>query len=700
VADALVELLLREGAVPAQGLAAAQARQRELGGALDTALLELGLIGEARLAAFLARASGLPVPPLSALLRPDERAHRLFPARVAERHGLAPFRVEERELSLLATCPVDAGALDEISFMLSLDLVPYAAPEWRVFELRQRLYGAPLPARFEALRARLAGEPAPGPGAAAPPRPSPPPRLPQPLVPERRAEGAVHQEARRLDLEEARRQVAAAERRDELVSVVLRFAREFLEHAAVLVVARGRLTGHDALGPDPEARARVRSLSVAVGRSGVFRAVLDSGGPYLGPTAPDPVLAAVLQGLGRGAPHTVFLYPVVVRDRAVCVLCADNGEAPVSPRRLGDLLLLAGSLGGAFERLLAAARREPPRAGPRDEVPRGPHEAFWETREPGRAERPPEAAGGDPSAAEAATGGYAAAAAADALAAVGLDPAEGVARLEATARGSAERSRVVALLVRRGPEAAAALATAFPGPVDPRAAELGDGVPVEERGPVLLALAALGTVATPWLVPLLADPDPGRRLHAALLLGHIGDPAAFLPLADAIFDVDAAVATSALEVLAAHRRNTDFRPVLERLRRALFEEAPRPLAALRALVRLGDGEAVPRLARLLDGEPALAQAAAEALEALTARRLGRDAAAWQAFWAEHRGRPRAEWLFEALESGDRDTRLAAAEALRAAGPSPVRWAADAPEGERARAAREWRAWWEASGLEA
>jgi hypothetical protein len=30
----------------------------------------------------------------------------------------------------------------------------------------------------------------------------------------------------------------------------------------------------------------------------------------------------------------------------------------------------------------------------------------------------------------------------------------------------------------------------------------------------------------------------------------------------------------------------------------------------------------------------------------------------------------------------------------------VRWFADAPEGERSQAAREWRAWWEASGLEA
>ena len=39
------------------------------------------------------------------------------------------------------------------------------------------------------------------------------------------------------------------------------------------------------------------------------------------------------------------------------VVYADNGDAPVSPRRLGDLLLLVGGLSGAFERVLRQAKR-------------------------------------------------------------------------------------------------------------------------------------------------------------------------------------------------------------------------------------------------------------------------------------------------------------------------------------------------------
>jgi HEAT repeat protein len=432
--------------------------------------------------------------------------------------------------------------------------------------------------------------------------------------------------------------------------------------------------------------------------------VLDAGGPYLGPPAADPALDAILDGLARAAPHTVLLYPVVVRERVAAVLYADNGEAPVSPRRVGDLLMLAASVGAALERILVSAKRAGS-AAPAAAPPAPPPAESWEAREPARAPAPPpEPPTPAPEAAldlSAPEEHYQVAPAAEALAAaLAFEPEAGVARLVASARGSAERGRLVALLVQHGPEAAAALAQAFPGPIDPRVAAQEESLPAGERGPVLMALAALGIVSTPWLAALLADADPRRRRYAALLLAQLGDPAGFLPLCDRVFDPDPRVAETALAALADLRRQPEFGPVLERLRRALASEAPRPARAARALMALGDAGAVPALAALLDGAPEGAAAAAEALEALTARRFGRDAHAWSAWWRAHRGAARADWLFEALRDPDREVRIAAAEALRAVGPSPVRYFADAPEAERERAAGEWRAWFEQSGLAA
>ena len=162
----LAQLLQEEGLVDPGGIEAAEARQRERGGALDTALLELGLLDEERLVDALARAADLPPAPAAAFAAVDPRARRLFPSKVAERHRLAPFALSGRELSIAASPPIDAGLLDELGFMISLRLVPHAAAEWRVRELISRLYGAPLPPRFASL---AAGE-APPPRGAAPGR--------------------------------------------------------------------------------------------------------------------------------------------------------------------------------------------------------------------------------------------------------------------------------------------------------------------------------------------------------------------------------------------------------------------------------------------------------------------------------------------------------------------------------------------------
>jgi hypothetical protein len=147
----LTQLLVEEGVVGPDDVDRALARQREAGGTLDSALLELGLVAEDQLILLLARASDLPAAPLSIYDMVDARSRRVFPSKVAERHGLAPFALEGRELSLVATHPLDLGLLDEISFMLSLHLSPHVGPEWRVRSLIQRLYGGALPPRLARL---------------------------------------------------------------------------------------------------------------------------------------------------------------------------------------------------------------------------------------------------------------------------------------------------------------------------------------------------------------------------------------------------------------------------------------------------------------------------------------------------------------------------------------------------------------------
>jgi HEAT repeat protein len=209
----------------------------------------------------------------------------------------------------------------------------------------------------------------------------------------------------------------------------------------------------------------------------------------------------------------------------------------------------------------------------------------------------------------------------------------------------------------------------------------------------------MGIVATPYLVQLLLEPDADRRRVAALLLGRMRDPAALLPLADRAFDPDPAVREAALAGLSRARRHPDFRPVLERLRRALLGDDPeRAASAASALARLCDADAIPLLLEALDGPDRVGEAAGEALEVLTCRRFGRDARRWLGWWKEHGSQRRVDWLFAALADEDREVRVAAAERLREAGSPPLRFLADASPEERAEAGRAWRAWLDARGL--
>lgn len=675
----LAALLVEEGVVPADVMERALARRDEAGGALDTALLELGALSEDALAIALAGAADVAPAPPEAFAGADARARRVFPARVADRHGLAPFALDGRELSVVSVFPVDAGLLDEIGFMLSLHLTAYVAPEWRVRLLVHQLYETPLAPRFAAM-AVLAGALAPedGPGEAADAAPgteeregseaSPvgfggddqgpleplaaalaqaleevdPGLLREELAPEGEnaalaldvapgAEEDVHaappdrSAPPRWTLEDARAALAAARTRDEVVLVALRYARDFFAFAAMFAVTRDAVAGHDALGVEPEARELARGVAIYADDPGTFRTVIETKSPYLGPMSRESAgNAAILTGLDRGTPRTALVAPVLLRDRPVCVLFADNADAPVSARRLGDLLLLASTLGAAFERIIRERKRR---------------------RAPARTPPPPAAQLAEPPAAPAAPRAF--------------DP------WTAEAPG------------------------ATPVPPSPAPAAAPDD-PWTATEPARTALA-------PAVAPAVLDELDTLEVDVDESVVAVNTPPALL--AERALDADPAVAAAACAALAARRRDPAAREASERLRRALLSgiEA-RARRAARALGALRDVDAIPLLVQVLEtSAPEPARAAADALADITLQRLGTDARAWLGWWKQNRGRGRAEWLFSGLTSPERETRVAAAVELSGVASPPVAYSADLPPAERESAARAWAGWWARSG---
>jgi hypothetical protein len=385
-----------------------------------------------------------------------------------------------------------------------------------------------------------------------------------------------------------------------VIEVALRHAREFFEYAAVLAVGRDRVAGYDARGADGAAAA-CRKVSVPLADPGLFRTPIETRAPYLGPPPVDAVTTEVLARLGRATPRTVLLHPVFVRDRAVCVLYADNGEAPVSASRLGDLFVLLGGMGAALERAILSRKRRDatmaPPGAPGDPATTAqvggtaegaPGEGDrWTVHEPARTPDPfleddlliP---------VEVDLGDFEVAPVSEALSrARASDVAALVARLAGSAPGSPERRDLVAALARHGEVAAAELVSWLPGP-----AEGGDARPhgpVEEAGPIPAALAALGAEARAALEVALESSDPARRRLAVLLLGRLADAEVLPHVAIRALDGDPDVAGAAREALVGMRHLPQMATTVEWLRGELGASShDRADRAALALAHLGE----------------------------------------------------------------------------------------------------------------
>lgn len=367
----LARLLVERGKVAPAAMDDALQRQALFGGALDTNLLEMGLSTEDVLAQALGEVHRLPVADLRDLSARDARVGRLIPPRLAQKYGMVPLALSGRSLTVLTAARLHPLVQDEISFMLSLTLRCQVVCEARLHWLMHEWLGVELEPRFQVLAERLDGLRAPAPPAG----PAPETlaarealgRLPvEPLADETRVRQALgrieeaerqeeqrREQARRgrLDLPGALRQALEAHSREDLVNVLLRFARQYFEFVGLFVVNNQTILGWDAAGHEG-ARERIRRVRLPLSVPSVLQTVARTGARFLGPVPPSGINDELLASLGRARPRNVLILPLAVRERLVGLLYADAGERAIRGGKLTDLWVFTGRLPEAFERLI------------------------------------------------------------------------------------------------------------------------------------------------------------------------------------------------------------------------------------------------------------------------------------------------------------------------------------------------------------
>jgi hypothetical protein len=149
-------------------------------------------------------------------------------------------------------------------------------------------------------------------------------------------------------------ELAAATDRQQVAAVAIRIAACYARTTALFVVNNETIAGLCAEGEGLAERIEGVLISTEIG--GLFCAPLSTGRPYR--RAPSQALDDVrlMRALGRSDACDVLVVPVLVRDRTVNLIYADNGPDRLADTAVGALVTLGSCLANAYERLISSSQ--------------------------------------------------------------------------------------------------------------------------------------------------------------------------------------------------------------------------------------------------------------------------------------------------------------------------------------------------------
>src|SRR5207253_581264 len=135
----LGDLLVAEGLVKQEELQRALAEQKGTTEKLGSVLVRLKLVNEEQLTGFLSRQYGIPSITLSQL-DIDPGILRLVPPQIARKYEVLPVKRAANTLTLAMADPTNVFALDDVSFMTNLQVLPVVAAQAAIRRAIERNY--------------------------------------------------------------------------------------------------------------------------------------------------------------------------------------------------------------------------------------------------------------------------------------------------------------------------------------------------------------------------------------------------------------------------------------------------------------------------------------------------------------------------------------------------------------------------------
>lgn len=331
----LGEVLVKEGLITKEHLRLALERQVIFGGRIGTNIVELGILTEDEFAKFLSRYLKLPVVESSQLAGLDDETIAAISKETAEKYKAIPFKKEKNRLHVAMLDPKNMNAVDEFRFVSGYDIIPYAASELRILYALEKYYGVRRDLRYISIFDRVEEEKGPVVGAdlAAPPSPA--------NQPEREG-GSQGKEEELKNIKEA---FADVRDKEEIAGLLINEAQKAAKRVALFLIKGTNVSVWKSTGLNAE------GVEINITLPSIFNEVLARKAYYRGPVlkiAGNEGLIKILSG----APQDSLTMPINIRDRAIALLYADNGNNSVLDANLNYLNTLVAIASISFELLI------------------------------------------------------------------------------------------------------------------------------------------------------------------------------------------------------------------------------------------------------------------------------------------------------------------------------------------------------------
>ncbi|MEJ2110828.1 MAG: type IV-A pilus assembly ATPase PilB [Acidobacteriota bacterium] len=133
------ELLVQENLITADQLDEARAHQKQNGGRLDSALINLGFVQDDDVTTILSKKYGVPSINLS-YFEIDQESIKLLSSEVAQRYMVIPLSRVGSTLTIATADPTNVFAMDDIKFMTGFNVEPVVASEAAILEAIEKYY--------------------------------------------------------------------------------------------------------------------------------------------------------------------------------------------------------------------------------------------------------------------------------------------------------------------------------------------------------------------------------------------------------------------------------------------------------------------------------------------------------------------------------------------------------------------------------